>query len=313
MNIPVSYLSIFLITSCWSVIAAFTTTCQVHRPNPRHSSTATRFRGEGVEPTTTDAPPPRRRSFGDTAVPGPPSDTKPDYDRIVGPLGRFADGVFRDVFRVRLARQVGDDGRDASPPGYAGIVDLAARMNRELSDRTEIHARAQRVLRDLFPSWMPVRTVWMYVCGCVSVTVCSPVSKQRPVWGRGFFFFGTSLSQLEMVILTIAYRYMVLVLRPTGLLRRVIFETLPRLLVPHERVGYQGRRNVVDGRMRDQRRGDRWWRNRPPTGPVGQAMSLSGGERMRVGLCQQLQDTHAEILLGRHGIAPHHGTGLRDV
>lgn len=91
-----------------------------------------------------------------SAVPGPPLETKPDYENIVGPLGRWMDRIFMITFRRKLAQQVG---RDSSKPidDYSGIVDLAATLNREIPNRNEIHRRAQTVLRNLFPSWMPVR------------------------------------------------------------------------------------------------------------------------------------------------------------
>ena len=42
-------------------------------------------------------------------VAGPPKDTRPDYENIHGPLGKFADRVFMTVFRTKLAEHVGID------------------------------------------------------------------------------------------------------------------------------------------------------------------------------------------------------------
>jgi hypothetical protein len=42
-------------------------------------------------------------------VPGPPVETKPDYDNIHGPLGKAVDDVFLSMFREKLAEQVGVD------------------------------------------------------------------------------------------------------------------------------------------------------------------------------------------------------------
>ena len=93
-------------------------------------------------------------SFAQTAVPGPPAETKPDYDNIVGPLGRFMDTVFLVVFRRKLAEQTGSD--SARPwTDYEGITELAARMNRQIRNRTAVQQRAQETLRSLFPSWLP--------------------------------------------------------------------------------------------------------------------------------------------------------------
>ena len=103
-------------------------------------------------------------AFLRTAVPGPPLDTKPDYENIHGPLGSVVDGVFQNVFRAALAAQVVTVGTADNLPAdddddYAAIVALAARMNRQYTNRTEIHVRAQTVLRNLFPSWLPVRAM----------------------------------------------------------------------------------------------------------------------------------------------------------
>lgn len=103
---------------------------------------------------TTDTMTPSPR-FLEISIPGPPMETKPDYPNIVGPLGRFMDRIFMRVFRRQLARQVGKDS-NKSLDDFTGIVDLAATLNREIPDRNEIHRRAQVVLRNLFPSWMPV-------------------------------------------------------------------------------------------------------------------------------------------------------------
>ena len=114
----------------------------------------------------------RLQAFLSSAVPGPSIDTKPDYDNIVGPLGRWVDRLLMTMFRQELAAQVLAGQEQSSSmaaatanqqqPAYAmddyrGIIELAATMNRDISNRTEIHTRAQTVLSNLFPSWMPVR------------------------------------------------------------------------------------------------------------------------------------------------------------
>jgi hypothetical protein len=87
-------------------------------------------------------------------VPGPPADTKPDYEHIVGPLGKPMDNIFLKVFRSKLSEQVGSD--SALPAtDFKGIIELAATMNKRFTNRLEIQQRAQEVLRALFPSWLP--------------------------------------------------------------------------------------------------------------------------------------------------------------
>ncbi|KAL7570070.1 hypothetical protein ACA910_017104 [Epithemia clementina (nom. ined.)] len=91
-----------------------------------------------------------------TTVSGPSSETKPVYEDIVGPLGKWMDTVFMVVFRYQLAQQVPKE-LDSNRPlnDYQGIVELAARMNRRFRDRTKVQQRAQETLRSLFPSWLP--------------------------------------------------------------------------------------------------------------------------------------------------------------
>jgi len=95
------------------------------------------------------------RYAGSATVNGPPLETKPDYENIHGPLGKWMDILFMVVFRKKLAKKVG--GEDSSKPltDFRGICELALRMNREISDRSEIQKRALETLRSLFPSWLP--------------------------------------------------------------------------------------------------------------------------------------------------------------
>jgi hypothetical protein len=85
---------------------------------------------------------------------GPPADTKPDYERIVGPLGKNVDNIYLKVFRAKLAEQVGSD--SALPAtDFKAITELAATMNKRFTNRLEVQQRAQNVLRAIFPSWLP--------------------------------------------------------------------------------------------------------------------------------------------------------------
>jgi len=97
-------------------------------------------------------------SWSDSAVRGPPRDTKPDYENIHGPLGKPVDDIFLSVFRDKLIELSGV--KEASPelelaPGYDGIVQVAMQMNIIHSNRTVIQDRARQVLIALFPGWMP--------------------------------------------------------------------------------------------------------------------------------------------------------------
>jgi hypothetical protein len=40
---------------------------------------------------------------------GPPVETKPDYERMHGPLGKIMDKVFMTVFRTQMANKIGMD------------------------------------------------------------------------------------------------------------------------------------------------------------------------------------------------------------
>lgn len=86
------------------------------------------------------------------AIRGPSIETKPDYDAIVGPLGRTVDVFFLDLFRRKLEENVGFQTNET---GYAAIIDLTAKLNARYSDRKEIQRRAQNTLNDMFPEWLP--------------------------------------------------------------------------------------------------------------------------------------------------------------
>jgi Beta-carotene isomerase D27-like, C-terminal len=97
--------------------------------------------------------------------------TKPDYDNIVGPLGRFVDQLCLTVFRNQLRDQVllgfaeenvtrkGSsvvaDPAYYGPANFTQIVALASAMNALYADPQRIQYRAQTVLCQLFPSWLP--------------------------------------------------------------------------------------------------------------------------------------------------------------
>lgn len=94
--------------------------------------------------TTTD-----KQSKLSKTITGPPLETKPDYDKIHGPLGPLADQVFLSVFRTQMADKVGIDSK-LPKNDYMGLIELAAAMNARYSDRRQVQTIAQDVLRTLF-------------------------------------------------------------------------------------------------------------------------------------------------------------------
>lgn len=99
----------------------------------------------------------RRENFQSSpgVIDGPPLETKPDYDKIHGPLGPFVDNqVFLRVFRFRMAEKVGVDS-DLPHDDYRGLMELSTALNARFSDRRKVQQIAQGVLRSLFPPWLP--------------------------------------------------------------------------------------------------------------------------------------------------------------
>ena len=81
-------------------------------------------------------------------IPGPPAETKPNYDEIHGALGETVDMALMSLFRSRLAERVGVDS-DRPPDDFTGLMELTAAMNARYSDREEVHVIAQDTLREL--------------------------------------------------------------------------------------------------------------------------------------------------------------------
>ena len=108
----------------------------------------------GQEATTTDT----SASFSPSPPPGfvsgPSLDDVPDYENIHGPLGKAVDRLFLRIFRSRMAEKVGCDS-NLPYDDYRGLMELTAALNARYSDRRQVQAIAQDVLRSLFPSWLP--------------------------------------------------------------------------------------------------------------------------------------------------------------
>lgn len=121
------------------------------------------------ETSTTKIRPANRMAMTKLTTDGPDPATKPDYDDIIGPLGRWLDTLLLTIFRNKLAEQVMGDLTDstgsssstplaavlAEPANYTQIVQLAAAMNARFSDPVTVQTCAQTVLRNMFPSWLP--------------------------------------------------------------------------------------------------------------------------------------------------------------
>lgn len=91
---------------------------------------------------------------GNPFIRGPARETKPDYDSIVGPLGKHVDNLFMVVFRGQLAKHAGIDS-DRSYTDYQGIIEVASALNQNFQDREDVQKRAQATLQSVFPSWLP--------------------------------------------------------------------------------------------------------------------------------------------------------------
>lgn len=78
-------------------------------------------------------------------VEGPSVESKPDYERIHGPLGKTMDKVFLKVFRGKMAEAFGLDSK-LPYDNYQGLMELTAAMNARYSDKAETQRLAQEVL-----------------------------------------------------------------------------------------------------------------------------------------------------------------------
>ena len=113
-------------------------------------------------------------SFESRSVAGPPLHDKPDYESIVGPLGKPVDNLFLRVFRSQLASNVGFDSK-LPQSDYQGILEITSELNKKYSDRTEIQKRAQETLRSFFPSWLPGSYAVLFSKPFPAVSLCNTV------------------------------------------------------------------------------------------------------------------------------------------
>ncbi len=97
-------------------------------------------------------------SIGSKVILGP-TDPKPDYESIYGPMGKDVDALFLTIFKEKMAQHVVMGAEltsvTAVSPGYEGLMELTAALNARYSNRTQVQRIAQDILRSLFPSWLP--------------------------------------------------------------------------------------------------------------------------------------------------------------
>lgn len=94
-------------------------------------------------------------------IDGPPVETKPDYENIVGPLGKLADNIFLTIFRMKMAEKVGVDS-SLPKDDFQGLMELTAALNARYSDRLQVQQIAQEVLRACFPKWLPPQFAFLF-------------------------------------------------------------------------------------------------------------------------------------------------------
>ncbi|CAM9660697.1 unnamed protein product [Ectocarpus fasciculatus] len=104
----------------------------------------------GVEPAA--AKPPLKVIRGRAG----PTDATPTYDDT-----RPLDRILLGLFRSKLAEEVGGDG-DAFEPGYDGLMDMIKVLNEKFPSKRKTQEASRRVLKSLFPSWLPASFAVMF-------------------------------------------------------------------------------------------------------------------------------------------------------
>ncbi|CAM9979219.1 unnamed protein product [Scytosiphon promiscuus] len=85
-----------------------------------------------------------------------PADRTPAYDDT-----GLLDRVLLGLFRSKLAEEVGGDG-DAFEPGYDGLMKMIRVLNEKHPSKRRTQEASRRVLKSLFPSWLPARFAVMF-------------------------------------------------------------------------------------------------------------------------------------------------------
>lgn len=94
-------------------------------------------------------------------IEGPPTETKPDYSSIHGPLGPLVDDILMSLFRVKLSERLTRSSNKIQAVDsklalndFNGIVEITSIMNSQYNNRTEVQEMARDVLVSLFPSFI---------------------------------------------------------------------------------------------------------------------------------------------------------------
>eukprot|EP00903_Cladosiphon_okamuranus_P013019 g12147.t1 len=85
-----------------------------------------------------------------------PADATPTYDDT-----RLLDRVLLGLFRSKLAEEVGGDG-DVFEPGYDGLMEMIKVLNEKFPSKRQTQEASRRVLKSLFPSWLPASFAVMF-------------------------------------------------------------------------------------------------------------------------------------------------------
>lgn len=93
-------------------------------------------------------------------IQGPPIETKPNYNEIHGPLGKFLDSLFLQIFRSKM-ESITNISSPLPKDNYQGLMDVATQMNRQYSKK-EVRMLSREILKSLFPPWLPSAFSWMF-------------------------------------------------------------------------------------------------------------------------------------------------------
>lgn len=83
-----------------------------------------------------------------------PADSTPIYDDT-----RLLDRVLLGLFRAKLANEIGGD---TFEPGYDGLMEMIRVLNEKFPSKRQTQEASRRVLKSLFPSWLPARFAVMF-------------------------------------------------------------------------------------------------------------------------------------------------------
>ncbi|CAM9355419.1 unnamed protein product [Pylaiella littoralis] len=115
------------------------------------SSVAVEGTGSGSDGTERAGKPPLKVIRGRAG----PADPTPTYDDT-----RPLDRVLLGLFRSKLAKELG--GGDVYEPGYDGLMEMIKVLNEKFRTKRQTQEASRRVLKSLFPSWLPAQFAVMF-------------------------------------------------------------------------------------------------------------------------------------------------------